>query len=52
MKLRYDGEVIGEIVTNRNLTLEECFELLNIDINEEDGNTPKWDYELFEMDYS
>jgi hypothetical protein len=52
MKLLYDGEVIGEIMTNRSLTLEECFELLNVDINEmEDENTPKYDYDLFEMEY-
>ena len=52
MKLLYDGKEVGKIVTNRSLSLEECFELCNIDINEmEDENTPKWDYELFEMDY-
>ena len=44
MKLLYESEVIGEILTNRNLTLEECFEILDIDIDE-------YDYELFEMVY-
>jgi len=52
MRLLYDGKPVGEITTNRSLTLEECFDLLNIDIREmEDDNTLKWDYELFEMDY-
>lgn len=52
MKLKYDGKTIGTITTNRSLTLEECFDALGIDIDEmEDSNTPKWDYELFEMDY-
>ena len=52
MKLLYNGEKIGQITTNKSLTLEECFELLNLDIYEmEDENTPKWDYELFSMEY-
>lgn len=52
MKLKYNGEVIGTITTNHSLSLEECFELLGIDINEEEGGDPKWDYEKFEMDWS
>ena len=52
MRLRYDGEIIGTIITNRSLTLEDCFELLDIDIHEtHDGNDPRWDYDLFSMDY-
>ena len=51
MKLKYEGEAIGTIVTNRSLTLEECFVLLGVDINEMDAGDPKWDYEKFEMDY-
>lgn len=52
MKLLHDGEVVGEIVTNRSLTLEECFELLNINLDDEDEyGFPKWDYELFSMDH-
>jgi hypothetical protein len=52
MDLLYDGKVIGGITTNQSLTLEDCFELLGINIDEmEDENTPKWDYDLFEMDY-
>jgi hypothetical protein len=51
MKLLYDGKVVGEITTNHSLSLEDCFELLNIDINEEEGGDAKWDYELFSMEY-
>ncbi len=52
MKLIYDNKVIGKIETNQSLTLDQCFYLLDIDINEmEDENTPKWDYEKFKMQY-
>jgi hypothetical protein len=52
MELLYNGKPVGKITTNRNLTIEECFELLNIDIYVmEDENTPKYDYELFTMKY-
>jgi len=33
------------------LTLEECFDLLGIDIDEEDNGDAVWDYEKFEMVY-
>jgi hypothetical protein len=53
MKLKYDGEAIGSVTTNHSMTIDECLYLLNIDLNEtEDENTPKYDYELFEMDYN
>ena len=51
MKVLYDGEKIGEIMTNRSLSLTECFDLLGIDITEEEGGDPVWDYDLFEMVY-
>jgi hypothetical protein len=51
MKLLHEGEVVGEITTNRSLSVEECCELLNIDLNEEDGGDPVWNYEAFEMVY-
>ncbi|MBW2003031.1 MAG: hypothetical protein JRI72_00240 [Deltaproteobacteria bacterium] len=51
MKLLYEGEVVGEIMTNRSMHLEECFELLGIDIEEEEGGIPVWDPEKFEMQY-
>lgn len=53
MFLKYDGKVVGEITTNRNLTLEECFDILGIDVTETDAaGDPKYDYALFEMDYN
>jgi hypothetical protein len=53
MRLLYNSKPIGTITTNQSLTLEQCFAILRIDINEmEDENTPKWDYGLFTMDYN
>ena len=52
VQILYDGEVVGEIVTNRSMTLGEALELVGIDPTETDGHCdPKWDYELFEMRY-
>jgi len=51
MELLYNGEKIGEIMTNRSLSLEECFGLLGIDITEEESGDPVWDYALFKMVY-
>jgi hypothetical protein len=51
MKLKHEGKVVGTILTNRSLTLDECFEILDIDIDETEGGDPKWDYEKFEMEY-
>jgi hypothetical protein len=53
MELYYDGEFVGEIVTNQSLNIEQCCSILGIDLEEmEDENTPKWDYDLFSMDYN
>jgi len=51
MELLYNGEKVGEIMTNRSLSLEDCFDLLGIDINAQEGGDPMWDYDLFEMVY-
>ena len=51
MKVLYDGEKIGEIMTNRSLSLTECFDILGIDIDAEEGGDPVWDYALFSMVY-
>jgi len=50
MKLLHDGELVGEITTNRSLTIDGCLELLDIDVNAEDFDN-KYDYELFTMEY-
>ena len=48
----YDGEVLGRVLTNKNLTLEEALELIDVDINEMiDEDTPRYAPELFEMIY-
>lgn len=52
VQILYDGEVVGRIVTDRNMTLAEALELVGIDPTETDGHgDPKWDYELFELRY-
>ena len=51
VQILYDGEVVGRIVTDRNMTLGEALELVGIDPNEQEGGIDKWDYELFEMRY-
>jgi hypothetical protein len=51
MKLFYDGKQIGEVTTNRNLSIEEACALCDIDLNEESNGDPVWDCELFEMEY-
>ena len=52
MKVLYDGKEIGNIVTNRSLSIPEALNLIGIDPNEEEGSEPKYDYSLFELDYS
>lgn len=48
----YDGEVLGAVNTNRNMTLEEALELIDVDINEMiDEDTRMYDPELFEMSW-
>jgi len=51
MKLLYAGEKIGEIMTNRSLSLDDCIEILGIDLTEQVGGDPVWDYDLFKMIY-
>lgn len=52
VKVLYDGEEIGTVRTNQNITLDHALEMAGVDVNEmEDENTPKWDYELFTLEY-
>ena len=48
-ELWHDDEKIGEIMTDHSLSLEDCFELLHVDLTEQDGGDPRWDYELFKI---
>jgi hypothetical protein len=45
VKLIYDGEIVGRILTNQSLSIEQACELCNIDINAEE-----YDYELFSLE--
>lgn len=47
----YVGNLIDEIVTNRSLSLDEALELADIDINQENGGDPVWDWEKFEIGF-
>jgi len=52
VKVLYDGEEIGTVRTNQNITLDHALEMAGVDVNEmEDENTPKWDYDLFTLEY-
>lgn len=51
MKILYDGEAVGEVTTNRNLTLEEALDLAGIDPDEMERGERKYAYELFSMSY-
>ena len=53
MKVFYEGKQIGEIITNRSMTVDEALELLGIDPNERDEQTDEliYDFELFATEY-
>lgn len=52
LTVMYDGEIVGEITTNRSISLEEALEILGIDIYElQDPDTPRWDNNSFDMVY-
>lgn len=53
MKVYYDGKQIGDILTNRSMTIDEALELLGIDPNERDPQSDEfiYDFELFETRY-
>jgi hypothetical protein len=51
MKITYEGKEIGNITTNRSMTIEEALDLIGVDINEMDNGDPKWDINQFAMDY-
>ena len=51
MKLYYDGKVIGEVVTNSIMSLEEACEILDIDLNTDDKEAVGYDRDAFIMEY-
>jgi hypothetical protein len=43
-------DVVGEITTNRSMSIEECLDILDVNPDEMlDENTPKWNYDSFFM---
>ena len=44
MKIKYDGEIIGELPTDVNMILAEALEIMGIDVD------PMWDWEKFDME--
>lgn len=47
MKLFYDGDLIGEIVTSQSLTIDQACRLLNIDVNATERGEDVYDFGLF-----
>ena len=52
MKLIYDGKVVGEITTDKIISLEEACKKLEIDLNTKDKNEVGYDRDLFIMEYA
>jgi len=51
-KLFYEGEFLGQILTDHSMSLEEVASLLNIDLDEmQDEDTPMWDYDAFQLEF-
>lgn len=49
--VKYDGEVIGTVVSNQSLTDKRVIELAGIDLNGKDPYGEDWAWELFETSY-
>ena len=48
MKIYYASEFVGEVISNRALTIHQALELLNIKPSDVD---PEYDWDCFEMRY-
>lgn len=52
MKLYYEEKLMGEILTNHSMSIEDAAEALNIDLCALDENEePVYDYELFRIEW-
>lgn len=53
MKLMYDEIVLGEILTNHSMSIEDAIELLEIDMDlyAEEQGWDDWEYESLRMEY-
>ena len=52
MKLFYEDLLIGEVVTNHSMSIEDIFELLGIDMDmiAEENGWDDWDYEKLRVE--
>jgi len=49
--VKYDGQVVGTVVSNQSLTDEEVIRLAGIDLDGKDPYGENWTWELFEITY-
>ena len=49
--VKYDGEEVGKVVSNRSLTDEEVISLAGIDLEGKDPYGEDWSWELFDISY-
>ena len=47
MKLYYNGTLMGEIITNHSLSIDDACKILGIDPSDPE----EWDFELFTMEW-
>lgn len=48
-KVLYDGEVIGEVITNRSMTAWEVLEIIGVNPEDMEAGERKYDPELFDI---
>lgn len=52
MKLYYEDKLMGEVLTNHSMSIEDAAEILDIDLNEVNDNGELiYDYDLFRMEW-
>ena len=49
--LLHGAKIVGRIMTNRHLTIDEALELVGVYPDEMDGGDPVWDYDKFRVIY-
>ena len=49
--VKYDGQVVGTVVSSKSLSDEEVIRLAGIDLNGKDPYGEDWAWELFEVSY-
>ena len=46
MKVMYNGQQIGEVVTNHGMTVEEALEMIGIDVNDQESLKAAYEKEI------